>query len=43
MAQIDRALLHVIEQTAGRCNQGVDTVFKQFDLRVDTDAAEDDG
>ncbi|OFA01229.1 hypothetical protein DUPY_21870 [Duganella phyllosphaerae] len=43
LAQIDGALLHVVEQAARGGDQDVDAVFQLLDLRVDADAAEDYG
>ena len=41
-AQVDRALLRVIEQATGRRDENVDAAAQGVDLRIDADAAEDD-
>lgn len=43
VAQVDGALLHVVEQASGGCDQDVDAVAQGADLRVHADAAEDRG
>ena len=42
-AQIDVALLHQVEQPAGRGDEDVDAALQRLDLRVLAHAAEDDG
>ncbi|MNC86475.1 hypothetical protein D3C83_21420 [compost metagenome] len=42
MAQVDRALLHVIEQASGRRDDDIDAAPELVGLRVEADAAEDD-
>jgi hypothetical protein len=39
--QVDRALLHVIDQPSGRCHDHVDPVAERFELGSHRDAAED--
>ena len=43
LRQIDRALADVIEQAARRGDQDIDAANQLLLLRVDADAAEDDG
>ena len=42
-AQVDVALVHQVEQPAGRGDEDVDAAAQRVDLRVLPDAAEDDG
>ncbi len=42
VAQVHRALAHVVEQAAGRGDEDVDATLELRDLRMDADAAEDD-
>ncbi len=42
-AEIDIALVHQIDQPAGRCDQDIDAVFYGPGLRVLAHAAENDG
>ena len=41
LAQVDRPLLHVVEQPAGRGDEDVDAAAQRVDLRLHADAAVD--